>query len=247
MDEKTSLGTLLRFHRESKRISLKELAKQTKIREHFLRAIEEDRYEDLPPPIYIKGFLTSYAKVVGLHPKDILQQYDQFLRKDLQPSEERKLRRNWNKRQWGMIGGVLFISLLFSLFFHPYWGIFFKKTPPREIEIKPPSLLQTLPVQEPYIEEDKSLLSLKLVATEKVWIRLRIDDQPERETILHPGEENSFQGLHQIYLHIGNAGGLNLIFNGKPLEKVGKSGEVIHLTFNPQGWEFKSPERGKTP
>ncbi len=247
MDERSSLGALLRAYRESKKISLKELARQTKIREHFLRAIEEDRYEDLPPPIYIKGFLSSYAKVVGLNPKDILLQYDQFFRRELPPSGEPRLRRSWDRRQWGMIGGVFFISFLFSLFFHPYLGIFLKKTSPKETEIKPPSSLQTLSVQEPFFEEEKRLLSLKIVATEKVWIRLQVDDQPQREMLLNPGEEDSFQGLHQIYLHIGNAGGLNLTFNGRPLEKVGRSGEVVHLIFNPQGWEFKRPEGIQNP
>lgn len=247
MDERPSLGILLRSQRESKNISLKELARQTKIREHFLRALEEDRYEDLPPPIYVKGFLASYAKVVGLNPKEILQQYDQFFRRDLQSSRERRLRRNWSKKQWGMIGGVLLICFLFSLYFHPYWGIFSKKASPKESEIRPSSSLQTPPVSESFIEEDKNLLSLKLVATEKVWIRLRIDDHPEREMLLNPGEEDSFQGLRQIYLHIGNAGGLNLIFNGKPLDKMGRSGEVVRLTFNPQGWEFESTQRVKNP
>lgn len=247
MDERPSLGTLLRSQRELKKISLKELARQTKIREHLLKALEEDRYEDLPPPVYIKGFLASYARVVGLNPKDILQQYDQFFRRDLLTSGERRLRRDWNKKQWGMIGGVLFVSFLFSLCFHPYWGIFIKKTSPKETGIKPLSSQQIPPIQEPSIEKDKNLLSIKIAAIERVWIRLRIDDQPEREMILHPGEEGSFQGLRQIYLHIGNAGGLNLVFNEKPLERVGRSGEVIHLTFTPQGWEFKSPERVKNP
>lgn len=241
MDERSSLGTLLRSHRESKGISLKELARQTKIREHLLKALEEGRYKELPPPIYIRGFIISYAKVVGLDPKDILQKYDQIFKKNLQPPVEKGLRRDWNKKQWGVIGGVLLISFLLSLFFHPYWATFFKKPSPEGIPMKPPSSPQSFPIQEPLIEEDKNLLFLKIVATERVWVRLRVDDQSERDRILNPGEEDSFRGFRQIYLHIGNAGGLNLIFNGKPLEKVGRSGEVVHLTFTPEGWEFKRP------
>ena len=247
MNERTSLGTLLRSYRESKRITLKELARQTKIREPFLKALEEDRYEDLPPPIYVKGFLSSYAKAVGANPKEILQQYDQFFTKNIQTPIEKRIKEKLNQRQWWIIGGVLFISLLFSIFFHPYRTPFSKKTAPEKIEMKPQTSSQPISIQEPLAEMGQSPFSLKIEATERVWIRLGVDDQPEREMILHPGEGGSFQAVRQIYLHIGNAGGLNLIFNEKPLEKVGKSGEVVHLIFTPQGWEFKSPERTKNP
>jgi hypothetical protein len=45
---------------------------------------------------------------------------------------------------------------------------------------------------------------------------------------------------------IGNAGGLNLIWNGKPLDKFGKSGEVVKLIITSQGVEVRRYEREKT-
>ena len=50
-----SLGKYLKAEREVRNLSLEEVSKFTKIRENFLRAIEEDRYEFLPPAIYVKG------------------------------------------------------------------------------------------------------------------------------------------------------------------------------------------------
>ena len=51
----------------------------TKIREHLLKAIEEDRYEILKSPAYLKGFLKTYAKYLGLNPDDIVRGYQKYL------------------------------------------------------------------------------------------------------------------------------------------------------------------------
>jgi cytoskeletal protein RodZ len=66
-----SPGKYLRAKRESRRISLRQVADATRIREAVLRAIEEDRYEDLPH-IYVKSFLRAYAKYLGLDPTDVI-------------------------------------------------------------------------------------------------------------------------------------------------------------------------------
>jgi len=53
--------------------------------------------------------------------------------------------------------------------------------------------------------------------------------------------------LDRIELIVGNAGGVDLVFNEKPLEKLGKSGEVVARTFTPQGMEMKRSEKPGTP
>ena len=80
MDESETLGSYLKNHRESKKISLREVAKNTRVREHILRAIEEDRYELLPPATYVKGFLSAYARYLRLDPNDVLLRYERVLR-----------------------------------------------------------------------------------------------------------------------------------------------------------------------
>jgi transcriptional regulator with XRE-family HTH domain len=80
VDERETLGKYLRQQRESKKISLREVAKSTKVREHILKAIEEDQYHLLPPTTYVKGFLLSYAKYLGLNPKDVLLSYKRSLK-----------------------------------------------------------------------------------------------------------------------------------------------------------------------
>jgi cytoskeletal protein RodZ len=75
-----SLGKYLKAERELRNLSLEETAKFTKIRKQFLKAIEEDRYELLPPAVYVKGFLTIYAKYLGLDPYDVVLRYQNYLK-----------------------------------------------------------------------------------------------------------------------------------------------------------------------
>src|SRR5512139_517357 len=72
-------GKLLKKEREMRNIPLEEISKVTKIKEHHLKAIEEDRYELLPHTLYVKGYLNVYARYLALNPKEIVLQYQNYL------------------------------------------------------------------------------------------------------------------------------------------------------------------------
>ena len=80
-----SPGKILKKEREMQNISLGKICSFTKIKEHHLEAIEEDRYELLPPPLYVKGYLRIYAKYLALDEKDILHLYENYLKSLLPP------------------------------------------------------------------------------------------------------------------------------------------------------------------
>ena len=82
MEGTESLGRYLKREREMRNISLKEVSRNTRVREHLLRALEEDRYDLLPSATFVKGFLTSYAKYVGLDPNDALLRFQEFLKSE---------------------------------------------------------------------------------------------------------------------------------------------------------------------
>jgi len=85
-----SPGKYLKAKRESRRISLRVVADATRIREAVLRAIEEDRYGDLPR-LYIKSFLSAYAKYLGLDPTDVIMLHQKYAGKlSLPKSQESK-------------------------------------------------------------------------------------------------------------------------------------------------------------
>jgi cytoskeleton protein RodZ len=75
-----SPGKYLKAKRESQGISLRQVADATRIREAVLRAIEEDCYEDLPN-IYVKSFLSAYAKCLGLDPTDVIMLHQKYAEK----------------------------------------------------------------------------------------------------------------------------------------------------------------------
>ena len=68
-------GPGLRRAREARGLSLRHIANVTKIGIRFLEYIEEDRHAFLPAPVYLRGFLTEYAKLVGLDPRRVVETY----------------------------------------------------------------------------------------------------------------------------------------------------------------------------
>jgi cytoskeletal protein RodZ len=66
----------LKEARESKKLSLDELAKITKLNKRHLIALEECRFDDIPyAVIYQKNFIRSYAHAVGIPPEPLLEQF----------------------------------------------------------------------------------------------------------------------------------------------------------------------------
>jgi cytoskeleton protein RodZ len=295
VDEKETLGKFLKNQRESKKISLREVAKNTRVREYILKAIEEDQHDLLPPATYVKGFLLSYAKYLRLDPNDVLLRYERVSKGEpvihpstqpLKPKQKipptppskSKQKILWNTKQTWVVAGVIVASFIIFYFFSPY-----SSKPPMEplpekpfpqkpiIEEKPP-IVPSPPVaattrareEKPVVEEKKPLtpsppitattsvqekrsFSLQLKAVEETWVSLQVDDQSGKEMTFKPGEGISVQALNRIHMKIGNAGGLDMILNGKPLEKFGKSGEVITLSFTSRGVELERPEKPKSP
>jgi flagellar biosynthesis protein FlhG len=71
-------GKILKNIRELKGITLSDISKKTKIGLNYLEAIEEDNYKLFPAEIFLRGFLKSYVKCLGLEPKEILKNHPFF-------------------------------------------------------------------------------------------------------------------------------------------------------------------------
>lgn len=70
-----TLGQKLQAARERKKLSLAEVERRTRIRGKYLTALEQGDYESLPHEAYTKGFIQSYADLVGLSAQPLLEQY----------------------------------------------------------------------------------------------------------------------------------------------------------------------------
>jgi len=71
-----SVALDLKSEREKKKISLSQIAADTRISLRYLQSIEEGRYSDLPGGIYNRAFLKAYCESINLDPGEILERYD---------------------------------------------------------------------------------------------------------------------------------------------------------------------------
>jgi hypothetical protein len=65
----------LRAQRERASLSIETIARVTKIPERSLRQLEEGKFEELPADVFVRGFLRSYARVVGVNADDVVRRY----------------------------------------------------------------------------------------------------------------------------------------------------------------------------
>jgi flagellar biosynthesis protein FlhG len=68
-------GADLKRFRESRGIALREIATASKVGVRYLEYIEADRKDVLPAPVYLRGFIQEYARVVGLDPRHTADSY----------------------------------------------------------------------------------------------------------------------------------------------------------------------------
>jgi cytoskeleton protein RodZ len=92
----------------------------------------------------------------------------------------------------------------------------------------------TAPAQ-PAAEPEKAPLRLLISATQTTWVRITEDDNPSYQILLKQGDTLERQAEKVFTVDVGNAGGIDIQFQGKSLGPLGKNGEVVHLTL---------PERG---
>jgi cytoskeletal protein RodZ len=71
------IGPTLRDARIRARIDMSEVETQTKIRAKYLRAIENEEWDLLPGPVYIKSFLRTYGDYLGLDSRMLVEEFKQ--------------------------------------------------------------------------------------------------------------------------------------------------------------------------
>ena len=75
--EVTGLGALLKSEREKNGLSHEQVARITRLRKNVLEALENEDWENLPPPVFIKGFIRAYARALDLDERKALDLYEE--------------------------------------------------------------------------------------------------------------------------------------------------------------------------
>ncbi|MBI5198725.1 MAG: helix-turn-helix domain-containing protein [Nitrospirae bacterium] len=232
------LGEYLRRQRELKGLSLRDISDKTRIGISYLRYIEENQFDRIPGEIFLKGFLRLYAKALGLQEKEILERYNLlYEKKDQEEEIEQEVKKeryyrfvSWLRHRklpsWAWAIPVLLIVILL------FQGLPKKRERPtlssKEVNkiTKPAS--PTSPTSSTILPtEIPQELTLSIEAVEETWIKILIDGDEVREALLKAGDSVNFNAKKNFGLTIGNAGGINIKFNGKELKTLGPSGKVI--------------------
>jgi cytoskeleton protein RodZ len=117
------IGSTLREARMHARIDISEIESETKIRAKYLRALENEEWDLLPGPTYVKSFLRTYADALGLDGKLLIEEYklrhERLSDVELQPiaplgqRERRRRPRAVVPRSW--LVAVVVVGLLVGL------------------------------------------------------------------------------------------------------------------------------------
>jgi len=70
-----SVGEYLRELREARAMSVEEVSRATRVPVSSVERIENDRFDELPGEVFVRGFLKSYARALGVPPEDVLARY----------------------------------------------------------------------------------------------------------------------------------------------------------------------------
>lgn len=88
---------------------------------------------------------------------------------------------------------------------------------------------------------------LNLAATEKTWLSITSEGKRIFSGFLEPSQTKTLTGLDAARMTVGNAGGINVQLNGKPIGPIGKSGQVRVVVFTPDNFEVLPLETPSAP
>lgn len=77
-----SLSKMLHEAREARGLSAREAADTMKLSAHFLEALESEQFDKLPAPAFVRGYLRSYARLLGLSEDEVIACYHDLAGED---------------------------------------------------------------------------------------------------------------------------------------------------------------------
>ncbi|MEN6349044.1 MAG: RodZ domain-containing protein [Syntrophomonas sp.] len=233
-------GDILRDTRGKLGYSLEMIEEETKIRKYYLEALENDDFSSLPPKIYAIGFLKKYARLLQLNENEIVEEFKRLAYGNEIQEEHVRIHHekveSEKKIPWkNIIFGVVFliVVLWLSNYLAPFIADQGSKnyiTGKKEVEpqVNEPAGSQG---EKPGASAVKSGANLKIKLLEKCWLLVMVDGQTQFTGVLEAGQEKTFSGKQSVYLKAGNAGGLEITFNGEKQPPLGDHWEVKDKEF----------------
>ena len=253
------VGDILRREREKPGLTIADIEKGTSIRRLYIEHIERGNIAELPGLVYAKGFVRNYANFLHLDAESLVQQFaeengstsapvpspaeapsrrislsnvgDESLSQISIGSERSSYAGIFGKLAAGIIvlvalvgGGAAVISAINSPAKEP-------PAPPVKAESPAaPAKADVSDTAHGAVVADGVNVSVTL--TERCWTEVSVDGKSVFEGIIEEGKTESWKGEESVVIRAGNAGALDVTFNGKKLGKFGENGEVLERRFD---------------
>lgn len=217
----SSFGRWLRRQREVRKIALREVADTTNISIRYLEALEDDRFEALPAPVFAKGFLREYARYVGLDPDEVVNHY-LAARQDATVEEAERVATAQRAsspspwRAWAWAGAI--VVLLGAAAGGTYWWR--SRQAPRPAPSPPPAPAAAAVPQAAPATPAPPLRELPLRVTVDFtadsWVEVKVDGKPGFSELRVQGESLQLEAQQEVVLSLSNAAGAHVEVNGRP-------------------------------
>jgi cytoskeletal protein RodZ len=251
-----SFGAYLKSLREERGVSLEEISAHTKIAVSNLDLLERDRYDLLPPQVFVKGFIRSYVQEIGLSPEEVLKRFDDYTKDGELPDYSQEEHPVFGKKpvNWSFLTSSWFTWILtaagvISLLILVLTGVTRLFSPSDGEKVSQPTVRTVQPAQygspvsQPKGQSQSSSTGFKestrkyegrkkleIEAVANAWVRVEPDRGPAEELVMAPGDVQVFTANEGFVLHTGNAGGLRVRCEGRELPSLGRMYQTLSLS-----------------
>ncbi len=215
-----TVGARLRQARHDQKLSLTEVTERTKIQPWVLEALEANRLHGIMSPVYVKGFLASYARFLHLEPEPLIAQlpWPASLEVEKTPLPTPP-RLPWPVlRRAGLIA-LGAAGLVVRLLANPFRGWLGPSSGSR------PKLASVAPIAEPVPVSKPPTLSLKpaqplelsIIAHRATWVQVRADGKLMTQQRLQRGADERWTAARRFELIIAKPSQVDVILNGQSI------------------------------
>jgi cytoskeletal protein RodZ len=258
----TSVGEILRRERQAQGREVPEIAEDLCITQRYLRALEEDDIKSLPGTFFYKSFVKQYALLLGLDDKQLSAGVDALTAseeplplpganpkysplREVDPIVADSNRRYFSDRRVGLSVAALATVLLGCSGFYTWWNK--ASQPARQnsasvIPVSNPSKpVPTVDVKTETGPDGVNHVVLNLSATETTWLSITSEGKNIFSGVLEPSQTKTLRASDVAKMKVGNAGGLDVRWNGKLIGPIGQRGQVRVVLFTPEGYQILPP------
>ena len=249
MSAKSTLGAYLRKGRERSGLSVEAVSAGSRIVPRLVDALESDRQDLLPAPVYVRGFIRAYCEQIGADADEALRLYDDQvappppLTVDAPPPASRPLPVLRGRGRVAVVS-VMAVGLGIA-------GIFMlgrrqpdagasrgagaattassRAVPPAERATSPraPAPAAAPPAAPASSVPEPVERVLLMRAIDTTWVRVQPDGAGPTEETLSPGAVREWRSPGRFHVTLGNAGGVELELDGRALPVLGARGQVV--------------------